>query len=991
MMRQRGLQTAARSGVHSNASGTATGSSGIISTLAGSVPFQAPITALKTGLGQITGIAQDANGNLFVASSDFRCVLKIDSANNVTVYAGQPLPTGPLQHTGDGGPATAATLVGPTSLAVDAAGNLYIGDAFDYTVRMVSAASGVITTVAGTPGMFGSSPDGTLATSALLDGPGAIAVDASANLFVTEVNVVRRVDHATGLLTTVAGEIDSPTTPPCTQLSATQGCSALSVYLNLAFGTETISINNGNLYVAVNNYTLFNSPPNGSAILIVQLSSGTMNLVAGGAAAGAPSTTTAIGATIYPGSIAVDGDGNIDFVNRSGKFYEYGETIMQLPKNGTLLTTIAGNGYSGSTGDGGPAVNAEIEFAGAIIAGTQGNILLAEPSRIRSISSGGIITSIAGDGADNAFGDGGAAQTAGIGAIFDLVSDTQGNLYLADTNDYVVRKINVTSGVITTIAGNGSFANYGNPNAPATLPGDGGPASATPLGYPESLALDGAGNLYIGDYVQGLRILNLSTGTISTLNSQLHVHGSMAFDGQKTLYLASDENVFAVDTISGAATVLTGTGSTGSGDGGPALSASVLPTGVALDSSGNLYISDVLEDAIRVVNLSTEIIENYTGYDTFRYPESVRNDGKGHLLVADSASNTIRRVDLSTDAITIVAGNGTRGFSGDGGSPTDAMLNAPIAAAVDANGNTYIADGSNDRVRRVVLKQISLTGSLTASSTTVPTGTSVDLTATFTGLTFGISPALGTVTFYDGESALTTPSLTFTGSGNTLTVILTDSGLALGMHSITAQFAGDANYAPVTTNALTITVAAPVPPSFTIAATPGSLTVAQGASGTAVFTLTPAGGFNQAVTFSCGTPLPTGVTCSFSPATITPSGSAAVTSTLTLTTTGTSTAALHAPVAPGATRWWLSGGGVSLACLLLVGLPRRRASWLAIAFGALFLGVGLGCGSGSGSSGGGSNPNATPVGTYSISLSASSGTGTSAVSQAATVSLVVTK
>lgn len=134
---------------------SASGGSGIIETLAGIAPFQQPQRALTAGLGSITGIATDTNGNTFVAAEDFRSVLKIDSAGNVTVYAGQPLPSGPLQASGDGGLATTATLVTPQGLAVDSAGNLYIADSGSFTVRMVAASTGIITTVAGTLGQSG--------------------------------------------------------------------------------------------------------------------------------------------------------------------------------------------------------------------------------------------------------------------------------------------------------------------------------------------------------------------------------------------------------------------------------------------------------------------------------------------------------------------------------------------------------------------------------------------------------------------------------------------------------------------------------------------------------------------------------------------------------------------------------------------------------------------------------------------------------------------
>ena len=207
-----------------SASSPASGGSGVIETLAGAVPFQKPQTALTANLGNITGITADSKGNTFVAADDFRSVLEIDGAGNVTVYAGQPLASGPLQATGDGGPATAATLVNPQGLAVDSTGNLYIADTGGFTVRMVAASTGIITTVAGTPNKSGFSPDGTLAVNALLEAPSSVAVDAGGNIFLVDNGTVYRVDHATGVISQYAGGSGS-----CPVLSNTQTCPISSV------------------------------------------------------------------------------------------------------------------------------------------------------------------------------------------------------------------------------------------------------------------------------------------------------------------------------------------------------------------------------------------------------------------------------------------------------------------------------------------------------------------------------------------------------------------------------------------------------------------------------------------------------------------------------------------------------------------------------------------------------------------------------------------
>ncbi len=1095
---------------------------GIMETFAGTVPFQQPATALNASLGNIVGMAQDANGNLFLSTSDFRSVLKIDTSGNVTVYAGQPLPSGPVQASGDGGPATAATLDTPQGLAVDGSGNLYIADAGSHTIRMVSAGSGVITTIAGATGQTGTSPDGTPALSALFSGPGSITIDPSGNLFLVDNSLVREINHSTGLLSTVAGSTALPT---CQQLSASQTCPANSLEIGPDTYLNTIAISNGYLYISADYYYLgsipYDTDYHQGAILAVQLSTGTMHLVAGGALQGASSTNNAIGAVIYPLSVAVDDSGNVDFLEGANPYLydDNGATILQVPVNGTTLTTIAGTGDAVPAGDGGPATAADIVFTTDMIIGNTGNILLNDYSSVRSIDSAGTITTIAGNETSNYFGDGAPALAAGLGTPQDAILDTHGNLYIADSGNGVVRKVDAVTGVITTIAGTGGLASYPGSTVATSLPGDGGPATGTPLGAPTCLALDNSGNLYINNYYQGIRSVNLATGVISTLNNTVAGNGTMAFDGLHTLYAISGEMVDAVNIKTGAVTHIAGNGydsvvlEGGLGDGGPAIEASMFPVGLALDNNGNLYISDGLENDVRIVKLSTGVINQYAGFypsetgsepigfgysgdggpasaAVFGRVYGIHNDGAGHLLIADSGNNVIRQIDLSTSIITTVAGDGTAGFGGDGGSQLAAMMNGASSASADAMGNLYIADLNDDRIRKVTLNrsQLSatlgtsstnvpmgtnitltatltgavanepptgtvtfydglvaigfatptagdagsylailktstlsagahsitaqfggdadyspirtavasikvtelLTASLVASATSVTTGTSVTLTSTFSGAQSGIAPT-GSVTFHDGTNSIGTGTLSAASTAGDYIATLTNNTLAAGTHSITAQYAGDANYAPVITSAVVLTVTAPIPPSYTIAAKPSSLSIAQGSTGTTVLTVTPAGGFNHAVSFSCGSALPTGVRCSFSPATVTPSGTAAASTTLTITTTGTGSA-LFKPTAQPATRWWLPTGATSLACLLMIGIPRvrRRGIWLAVLVAALAAGAN-GCGSGGSASGGGSNSSVTPPGTYSIQLTTNSGSGSSSESQPLTISLTVTE
>jgi|HubBroStandDraft_5_1064220.scaffolds.fasta_scaffold24489_2 uncharacterized protein (TIGR03437 family) len=339
------------------------------------------------------------------------------------------------------------------------------------------------------------------------------------------------------------------------------------------------------------------------------------------------------------------------------------------------ISTFAGTGTGGFSGDGGPATAAEIYNPLGVAADPAGNIYFSDNvnDRIRKISTSGIITTVVGTGANGYNGDNIPGTTASIANPFYLAIDAAGNLYFADTGNSRIRKL-ATNGIITTVAGGGG----------AGYTGDGGPATSAQLDRADGVAVDASGNIYIADslnYV--IRKVTAATGVISTIagtggakgytgdggpatSAKLNLPVDLVVDPSGNIYFSDQDNdVIRKIATNGVITTFAGSGRAGfAGDGGPATSASMNgPSGVALDPAGNLYIGEVGSSRIRVV--------------------------------------------LTNGTITTVAGDLTvGGFSGDGGPATSAELYQPRGVAVGPYGDIYIADDSNNRIRQLTTSNI---------------------------------------------------------------------------------------------------------------------------------------------------------------------------------------------------------------------------------------------------------------------------------------------
>jgi uncharacterized protein (TIGR03437 family) len=343
-----------------------------------------------------------------------------------------------------------------------------------------------------------------------------------------------------------------------------------------------------------------------------------------------------------------------------------------------VIQTFAGDGQATYSGDGGMAISAALNYPKGVALDSAGNIYIADTSnfRVRRVSPAGMIYTVAGNGVNSYSGDGGQAVAASLSDVTGVAVDSAGNLYITDDSNRRIRKVGA-NGVITTIAGVG-VQGYS---------GDGGPATAAMLGRPVALAFDSTGNLYYADSV--------------------------------------DQVIRKIDT-NGIITTVAGNGVDGySGDGGPATAAALaFPIGIAIDTGGNLYIADGNNNRVREVTplgtITTVAGNGKGGFSgdggqaidaAINIPSDVAVDTAGNLYIADAGNNRVRQV-TPAGVISTIAGTDDNGYSGDGGLPTDAMLNYPWGLGVNPAGSVYIGDRVNSRVRVISQPNVTVAPSL---------------------------------------------------------------------------------------------------------------------------------------------------------------------------------------------------------------------------------------------------------------------------------------
>jgi trimeric autotransporter adhesin len=628
----------------------AAGQQYVISTFAGGGPPPSPAPALSVSLGTIWGVATDSAGKVYLSSSDLNSVFRLDPSGQLVLIAGD----GRGGYSGDGALAIAAQFNAPRGLAVDTAGNVFVADMGNGCVRRVSpsgiittvpgsthlqspfavaadgsgnlfvaeldgnrisriSAAGDVTTVAGN-GTQGFSGDEGPSSTAQLNGPTGIAVDAAGNLFIADYGNARvRKVSPDGTITTVAGGGSS----------RQQGVPATDTQLLSGLGVALDS--QGNLYIAEEYGGIQKVSPDGM-ITTVAGGGNEWNIVDGVAASSV---------AILPIAVAVDFAGNLSIVDRL-----FAAQVRRVSPDG-IVTTIAGNGGNCCFGgDGGPAASAQFSDPSGVTIDAGGNVYIgdAHNSRIRKVSPDGTITtvaygcawpddiwatcSLAVDAAGNLYTsddsgvfrispDGGKTKLGDFG--IGLAVDRAGNLFIADQYHCVVRKLS-PDGTNSIVAGTGTIG----------FSGDGGPATAAQLSLPTALVVDGSGNLYIADS-GNRRIRRVSAaGTIDTVvDATADFDGNLAAIGLGNVItgLAVDDsgNILFEElspwfrrirraSPDGTITTIAGAGAPGySGDGGPAVQAQINPSGdeigntLALDASGNLYVVDGANNAVRVL------------------------------------------------------------------------------------------------------------------------------------------------------------------------------------------------------------------------------------------------------------------------------------------------------------------------------------------------------------------------------------------------------
>lgn len=535
----------------------------------------------------------------------------------------------------------------------------------------------------------GSDPvrDGVAATDSFLFFPSDVAVDAAGNVYIADESnrLLRKVDTE-GVITTVAGNPFGDNSGP--------------LAVELSFRPDCVAVSPANRVFFCSFRRVYELLPDGTVLVVAGTGAG------GGTGDGGPATSATF--TILE-DIAFGPDGSIYVVDRSN------DIVRKIDTAGTI-SPFAGTGVAGFSGDDGPATAAQIDNPNKIDVDAAGNVYVGDAgnSRIRRIATNGVITTFAGDGGTRASGDGGPATAAGLGFLRGVAVSPAGDIFVFDFGG--VRRID-SEGIITRLGGSGG-----------SRLGDGGPLERASFRGIAAITFAATGEMYLVDQLNH-RVRAVSVDdVVETIAGSDHLSGdggpatdaalltprAVTLDAVGNLYIADTENAavrrVAVDGV--IETVAGGAAFAALGDGGPAIGARLRGLlDVAIHPNGELYIADTSAARVRRVDASG-VITTAVGGTSFqstgdggpateaglRFPQRITFDSAGNLFIADGSANVVRKVD-GAGIINTVVGNGTHGFSGDGGPATEAEINRPRGIVALASGDLYVAEGA--RIRHV--------------------------------------------------------------------------------------------------------------------------------------------------------------------------------------------------------------------------------------------------------------------------------------------------
>jgi len=637
------------------------------------------------------GITTDSDGNIYVADTGNHALRKITPAGIVTLVAGNPGISG---STDSSTGAAASRFNSPTGSVVDSNGNIFIADQSNHVIRKI-APSGKVTIFAGYPTQVGSA-DGT-GSAARFNQPAHITVDNADALYVTDYanHTIRKITKA-GVVTTLAGQAGVPGT--------TDSATATSARFRNPVGIWADS--SKNIYVA----------DSGNHTIRKISNAGVVTTVAGGAGVVGTVDGTAGNSTFYaPMDIAIDSSDNLYVTDL------YNNTIRKITSAG-VVTTFAGTTGASGTMDG-TGVAARFSYPKGITVDSSDNLYVTDSARIRKVTAGAVVTTFAGGSTiGGANGTGTAAQ---FHSPQEIAVSSNGNLFLVDSSNHNVRKI-TPAGVVTTFVGpvgcSGCAGSWGSTD---------GTGSAARFLYPSGIAIDSSDNLYVSD--SGNHTIRKVTpaGVVTTFAGSAGSSGStngtgsaarfgypfgIGVDSSDNLYVSDSYN-HTVRKITPGAVVTTFAGSaglSGSADGTGSSARFLSPNGLVVDSSDNIFVADE-QSTIRKITSSAEVTtfagiagvsgsaDSNISTARFNSPNGITGDNStGSVYVADKNNHTLRKVTSSGVVTTISGAAGVVGSTNAAApGPTAARFNLVEGTAVDSSGNIFVADHLNHTIRKI--------------------------------------------------------------------------------------------------------------------------------------------------------------------------------------------------------------------------------------------------------------------------------------------------